>query len=490
VSKKRRTPETHDCAWKRAAVELERKVAEQDQRLLEQDKTLAAANLRLAELERMFQRRSERSKKMPPIVKPSPSREAQTELRKARETVRAEQMEVVVEVVPVAKEDAQCKHCGDTSLRPMGDGKVSTQIEYVAAHFRKRVTKRETLVCACGKHIVTAPAPERWSEGTRYDPSFVAHLVTQKCMASMPIYRLEKTFAQMGVPVARSTMNDLFYRAADKLAPLRDVLLQAIQEDFIVHLDETRLKMTEQKKASQVWALVGEKLTAYRFDLTRDGSVPLALLGKSRGVFVADSYSGYAPLASEGNRMRSGCMAHARRGFFEAGDVPEAVTAVALIGALYAVEHEAAARNIVGTKAHFELRALRSKPIFTLLMKLARHAAHAHGPKTLLGKAARYAFGNIRVLRRFLQDARIPLDNNLAENALRIIALGRKNFLFVHSKEAGEGLALLYSLTTSCARQKVNPINYLTDVLNRIDDTKKSNLRSLLPDRWTPKIEP
>jgi transposase len=256
----------------------------------------------------------------------------------------------------------------------------------------------------------------------------------------------------------------------------------------LAQLDETSIKMTQQKKSSQVWALVGEKLTAYRFDLTRGSQVPLELLGKSRGVFVADDYSGYTPLGNQGHRTRCGCMAHTRRGFFEAGDVPEATTALALIQSLYAVEHEAQAQNIVGTKAHQALRLSRSKPIFTLLMKLSRHLEHAHGPKTILGKAARYAFSNLRELKRFLYDARIPLDNNWAKNALRIIAVGRKNFLFVQSKEAGEDLALLYSLTTSCARSNVNSIHYLTDVLDRIDDTKQSQLRDLLPDRWKPKL--
>jgi transposase len=488
VTRKTRTAETHDCAWKSEALELKDKFSDAEQRLADAERRSAVLALRLAELERMFKRRSEKSKKMPPIVKPSPSRAKQNELRRAREEIREAQMETIVEVLPVAEEDKRCTHCGDTTLRAMGEGKISTRIEYVPGHFRKRITTQETLICRCGKHIVTAPVPARWSEGTRYDTSFVAHLATQKCLASMPLYRLEKTFAHMGLPMARSTMNDLFYRAADKLKPLRAVLLKAIQQDFLVQLDETSLKMTKQKKASQVWALVGEKLTAYRFDLTRGSEVPLELLGKSRGVFVADDYSGYSPLGKQGHRTRCGCMAHTRRGFFEAGDVPEATTALALIQSLYAVEHEAAERNIVGTREHLQLRVEHSKPIFTALMKLSRHTAHAHGPKTLLGKAARYAFSNLRSLRRFLQDARIPLDNNRAENALRIVALGRKNFLFVQSEEAGIGLALLYSLTASCARLNVNLIDYLTDVLGRIDDTKKSDLRNLLPDRWTPKI--
>jgi transposase len=167
--------------------------------------------------------------------------------------------------------------------------------------------------------------------------------------------------------------------------------------------------------------------------------------------------------------------------------VLEAETALALIAHLYRVEHEAEQDKVLGTDAHLAMRTQESKKIFTLLVKLSRRAAQQHGPKTLLGKAARYFYSNVGTLKRFLFDVRIPLDNNLAENALRTIALGRKNYLFVHSEEAGEGLALLYSLTTSCARSAVNPRAYFDDVLQRIDDTKVSELRNLLPDQWKPR---
>jgi transposase len=167
--------------------------------------------------------------------------------------------------------------------------------------------------------------------------------------------------------------------------------------------------------------------------------------------------------------------------------VLEAETALALIAQLYRVEHEAEAAKVRGTAAHLAMRKKESRKIFTLLLTLSRAVTKTHGPKTLLGKAARYVCSNVRTLKPFLFDARIPLDNNLAENALRTLALRRKNYLFVHSEEAGKGLALLYSLTTSCVRSGVNPLAYLEDVLARIDDTKVSDLRALLPDQWKPR---
>ena len=108
----------------------------------------------------------------------------------------------------------------------------------------------------------------------------------------------------------------------------------------------------------------------------------------------------------------------------------------------------------------------------------------------MLGRAARYTWNNQLQLSRALRDARIPLDNNRAENALRVIALGRKNFLFVHSEDAGKELALLYSLVVSCTRVGVNPVEYLADVLARIDKTADDGFAELLPDRWKPPPKP
>jgi transposase len=248
--------------------------------------------------------------------------------------------------------------------------------------------------------------------------------------------------------------------------------------------------MTKQASKAFIWTFVGQSLTGYRFDLTRGGDVPIDVLGESTGVVVCDDYRGYDPLAKKGNRRRCGCLAHARRKFFEAGDVPEAREALDLIGGIYRIEHEAERREIVGSPGHLALRREFARPLFVRLLLLCRELRRAHAPKTLLGRAARYTWRNMRELGRFLRDARIRPDNNPAENALRIVALGRKNFLFVHSEEAGKELALLYSLVVSCTRVGVNPVEYLTDVLDRIDKTADDGFAALLPDRWRPPPKP
>jgi transposase len=462
----------HGCEWRVFAQHLSGEVD--------------SLKAQVAALQRAFGKRSEKRPKMPPIARPPKAAEQTVAERRALAVLRAERVETEHHNVPVPDADKKCLVCGGTTFRAVGDGKECSIYEYVPGYLRRTVLHRETVACRCGGCVLTAPAPDRWSDKTRYAASFVAHLVVSKCLVVTPIYRLEKAFARMGMPIPRSTMNDLFRRAAVKLEPLRAPLFDAIRSDYLVHADETSFKMTRQASKAFMWTFAGEKLTAYQFALTRGGDVPVAALGESKGALVCDDYRGYDPLVRYGHRARCGCHAHSRRGFFEAGKAPEAEEALALIAGLYHVEHEAERLGIVGSDAHLTLRRTHARPLFVRLLLIVRDLRRHHGPKTLLGRAARYTWRNQRVLGRFLRDARIPLDNNLAENAMRIIALGRKNFLFVHSEEAGKELALLYSLVVSCERSGVNPVAYLTDVLGRIDDARRKDLPELLPHRWKP----
>lgn len=463
----------HACGWKAYAQSLADK--------------LAALESKLAILERAaFGKKSEKTKKMPPVAKPAKTREHAAERRNELALLRSERTETVEQTTKVADEDKRCHACGGTNFRKVGDGKACEVWEYVAGYFRRNRLVRETVACRCGGCVITAPAPGRWSKNTRYASSFVAYLVVSKCLVVTPHYRLEQLFARTGVPMARSTMNELFHRAAQKLERLRTPLFEAIKRDYLVHADETSFKLTSQQSKAFVWAFVGQQLTGYHFATNRGGSVPVEVLGDSTGALLCDDYRGYDPVERSGRRRRCGCLAHLRRKFFEAGDVPTAREALDLIAFLYGVEHEAERRGVLGSAEHLELRRRFSRPAFLQLMLLARATRRVESPKTLLGRAAAYACKNFGDLRRFLEDARIPLDNNPAERALRLVALGRKNFMFVHTENAGRNLALLYSLVVSCTRVNVNPIEYLADVLDWIDGVPDHQLDELLPHRWKP----
>lgn len=401
--------------------------------------------------------------------------------RKARESLATE-----IVPVPVPPEDRSCPSCGNEELKPVGHGTPSVTLVYIASHFRRRIYQRETLSCSCGKHIVTAPCPDKVADRSLYSASFLAALVVQKCEDGIPIYRMEKQFERLGIPIARSTMTDLFHRAASLLSPIARRILVRIAASEIVFADETSLKMQSSDKRAFVWTFLGDDLTGFVFSPTRSGDVPVSVLGESQGELMADLYTGYNAITIPGRRRRAGCLAHARRKIFEAKAEPAAAVALEIIRDIYVVEHDAREAGVEGTANHLALRTERSLPLMARLLVWARAERRRHGPKTLLGKAAGYIVRNRKPLTRFLRVAKLPPDNNRSEAALRRVALGRKNFLFVGHEEAGENLAGLYSVVASCVQNAVNPVDYITDVLERIVSHPNSDIDALLPDRWSP----
>lgn len=398
-------------------------------------------------------------------------------------------------VIPVPPTSTACPKCGGTCDRPVGNGKSTTTIEYIPGYFVQREIIQEKRACRCGEHIVTAPPLPRPLDKSLYGPGFIAYIITMKCGDSLPLYRLAKQFLRMGIPIVRSTLNDLFHRAADKLKPLYSRLLEIIAYSEIVQADETPMLMQRLNRKGYLWTFLTEHpdpLIAYRFAGSRSGETPSQVLGGTRGELVVDAYSGYNAVTQPDGRERDGCLAHVRRYFFDAMSTApaEARRAMDLILAVYRVEHEALARRIVRSAEHLALRQSRSRAAMEEFHEWLLAEQPKHLPKGPLGEAIRYAINQWSALTRFLDDARIPVDNNRAESALRVIALGRKNFLFVGDEDTGENLAGLYSLVATCEANRVDPITYLQDVLMRIDDHPIHRLDDLLPHRWRPPPAP
>jgi transposase len=414
----------HDCGWKAYAKA--------------QDKKLAAMMTKLEALERRVAgHKSEKRKgaKLPPPIPPAPADPKETAAKRAA-AAELRDAKLVVEITPVAVPAAErsCTSCGNAKLRRVGAGKVSSVIEYVRPHFRRRVYRRETLACRCG-HIVTAPAPDRVGEKTRYAPSFVAHLVVTKCNDSIPQYRLEKSYKQIGILISRSTMCDLFHRAACELRPLYEAALGLIPAAADVHADETSIRQQGLDKRAFLWGFVAPEAIVYRYAPSRSGETARKVLGESTGRLVVDQFTGYNAVTKPGRRLRAGCLAHARRKLFEQREHPETKEALDIIGAIYGVEHEARSAKILGTDEHLASRKQRSRPLFARLLCWARRHRDSFEPRSGMGRAMRYILRNFRELGRFLRFASIPPDNNVAEAALRRVALGRNyaGFLIMRS---------------------------------------------------------
>ncbi len=436
-----------------------------------------------------------KSEKLPPVTQELREGahvdfEAVLKKRRERQKVKAELAKETVHY-PVPETRRRCPKCGRTDqLRPLGEGKVTTLYDYKPARFIVREEVRETLSCRCGEGIVTADGPVHWQEKSRYSAAFVAHVITAKCADSIPLYRLEKEFKRLGVPMARSSMTDMFHVSAELLRPLSERLLALVREAPVVHADETSLKVLDEDKCRTgfVWnfrTTESKPLIAYRFSPSRSGETPKQILGGTTGALVVDGYTGYNAVTDVNGRERVACHAHVRRYFFDAlPTAPEAQRALDLIRELYRVEHAAFEARIVGTPQHLALRREKSAPVRAELKAWLDQAQGQHPPKSPLGTAIRYTLNHWEMLSRFIDDARIPLDNNPAEAALRRVALGRKNFLFVGNDAAGENLAGLYSLVATCEANGVNPLAYLADVIIRIHEHPNSRIDELLPHNW------
>lgn len=471
--------EDHDCAWKVHAERL--------------DGELTSVKDQLAQLQRhIFGKRSE---KMPPVASElkKTGTPADAEKAKQKREDRAKQKRElparqILHAVPPEKR--HCPSCGSHDLRPLGKGKVTAIYERIRECFERQEHVQEVLTCRCGEGVVTAEAPVKPFEKTQYGPELIAHLVVSKCADSIPLYRLEKMYARGGVPLARSTMVDLFHRIAEEVVPLTTRLLAIIASRELVLADETPVKVMAPKKCRRgfMWTFLtpGDKpLIGYRFSPSRSGKTPSEVLGASKGTLLVDGYTGYNEVTTPERRERAGCWAHARRKFFDAlPTAPAAQRALDLILDLYRVEHDARAEGVSRSEKHLAMRQARSKLVLEQIKSCLAEQLPLHPPKSPMGMAIRYSRNQWTALCRFINDPQIPLDNNASEGALRVVALGRKNFLFVGHDQAGENLAGLYSLVATCEANGINPQEYLADVIMRVSAHPQAKIDELLPHHW------
>ena len=478
------TPPDHDCAWREEAERLQSEVADLKSRFNQLEHLLKTTHRRHL---------GPKSERMPGIDKAMGTRADPEETQRKRRESKAARSKLPKEVIvhPVPPEERHCPKCGGHELKSVGAGRVTSVVEYVPPKFILQEHIQETLSCPCGEHIVTAKAPRRVFEKSSYGPGFIAHLITAKCADTIPIYRQVREYQRLGIPISRSTMTDLFHQAARELAPLALRNLELIAKEEVVHGDETSMRVQAKGKCRNgfVWTFRSGKKIGFWFAPTRSGDVPVKVLGETEGTLIVDGYSGYNQVTTPGKRQRAGCHAHARRYLFDAlPTAPEAEKGLEIILDLYRVEYEAQELGIVGTAAHLRLRKKKSKAIREKLRQWLESEQPKHLPKSPMGVAIRYILGpkNWKALGRFLEDARVPLDNNPAESALRRLALGRRVYMFVGNDQAGQDLACLQSLVASCEAHGLNPTQYLADVLMRVQWQPQSQLEDLLPQNWRP----
>lgn len=422
----------------------------------------------------------ERERRRKARKKSEPKRKANRKLRKNLPVLR-ERVKVAAEQLPegLTLDD----------FRELPDGEIIRRVDHVREHLVMIEYELQTLASKSGGHIIKAAAPAGVVDGGHYGPGIYAHVITAKCADSLPLHRIQSMMERAGAPIARSTLCALFHRGAELLEPIYERTLEIAKHDPYLHADETTLKVQQEGGCLRgwIWALLSRQAIAYVFDTSRSGAVAKKLLDGTQGFLVIDGYSAYDGVTTDLGRTRVGCWAHSRRKFFEAmSSVPEAREVLELIVELYRIEHRAAEGDILGTEAHLALRDHESRKVLTLIDAWVGERKDRFPPKSQMGKALTYATNQRAALSRFLDDAKLPLDNNFAERGLRIFALGRKNFLFAGHVEGAQNLAVLQSIVATCRLHGVNPYEYVKDILLRIQTHPVQDIDELLPWNWKP----
>jgi transposase len=403
-------------------------------------------------------------------------------------------------VVQPSAEECTCPECGE-QRKSIGED-VSHRLELEPARFYVQVEKRPKLACPrCKEGVASAPAGEAPLPGALPGPGLLAQLLVGKYRDGLPLYRQQGIFdKRYGVRLPASTLGDWVAGASDGLPPLVALLKRRTLADFLLHTDDTGVRVLDKDdargvKRGHLWPYVGQGGNVF-VEYTPDwsGQGPQAVLADFHGYLVVDGYKGYEALFGPASpRTEVGCWMHARRGFeraWQAGDA-RGGTVLALVQKLYAVERQASAVGLppeasLTPEARLALRLEKSAPVYAELFDLLEQWAPHVPPKTPLGKAIAYARNRYVPLGRFLEDGRVPVDNGEVERLIRMIALGRKNWLFLGSDAAGHRAASVYSLVLSCYRLGMDPWAYFRDVLPKLGDTRfpASRLGELLPEAW------
>ncbi len=401
-------------------------------------------------------------------------------------------------VQDIPEEEKVCG-CGK-ALKHIGDD-VTERIDcqpssmFVNAYVRPKYACSDCNCDGCG--IKQAPAPEGPIERCEADAGMLAKVIVDKFEHHLPLYRQEQILGRSGVEISRQTMADWLEGCARALTPLYELKRLCILADDLVLNDDTTVDMRDGPepgiRQARFWATVGGKdlrYTLYNFTLGRSADGPETFFKDYKGYFVSDAYAGYNRLFKPpkedipANILNAACWAHARRYFVKAQDTaPRAgMEILSMIALLYKIEAEIRHLPPDEKKA---IRQKKSKVIIDGKIKPWLDAGLiAHLPQSEMRKAIGYMLGIWKELQTYLLDGRIPIDNNLAENAIRPIALGRKNWLFVGSEAGGHAAAILMTFCATCRKNKINTWAYLKDVLQRINAHPVKRLHELLPDQW------
>jgi transposase len=445
------------------------------------ERQIEQLELKLEELE------ANRSEQAPPLEQPSPT--PRTASKPARRPLPPH---LPREFKTHEPEQPCCPECGGT-LSKLGED-VSEVLEYIPESFKVIRHVRPKLSCTACDVIVQAPAPSRPIERGIAGPALLAHVLTSKYCDHLPLHRQNAIYARQGVDLEDSTLADWVGASSRLVQPLVEALRRYVLGGNKLHADDTPVPVLApgngKTKTGRLWTYVRDDRPAgdtaapavwFSYSPDRKGEHPQQHLRDFTGTLQADAYAGFNQLYENGRIQEAACWAHVRRKFYElmeAHKSPIATEAVERIAALYAIENEIRGR---APDERRQVRQARSRPLLDAMHDWLEASLAKLSKKSDTSAAIRYALALWGALVRFCDDGRIEIDNNIAERALRTVAIGRKNYLFAGSDRGGERAATFYSLIGTAKLNGLDPEAYLRELLTRIADHPVNRIAELLP---------
>ena len=382
-----------------------------------------------------------------------------------------------------------CPHCHE-KLKKIAEQIVERLEREPATLVVQQFIKAVYACVNCHECVKVAETPSAPIEKGLAGPGLLAQTIVNKYADHLPLERQSSIYAREGVELAPSTLGEWIGVSADLLKPIVDELELEVRRSKVIHFDETRIRVMEpgrgETRPAGIAAYIGDDEhpgVVYRFSPNLSKDDLYAFLGSFEGFLQADADRGYDKLYTPGKRIEAACWAHARRQFFDSipTDPVNARGAIAWIRTLYDVE------DVSRGRPPNEILALRQERALPVLVKFEpwlKEIGASVLPKSPMGRAIGYTLRNWAALRRYTEDGRLAIDNNVAERALRQVAVGRKNWLFAGSDDGGRRAAIHLTLVQTCKRVGVNPWEYLRDVLMRVSTTPESAVADLMPHRW------
>lgn len=374
---------------------------------------------------------------------------------------------------------------------------ITEELECVPARFfikryiRYKYAPKKQVLADIKTKILIGELPERVIDKGIPGASLLALILIDKYQDHLPLYRQRQRFLRENIPIASSTLEGWVRQALQKLQILYEHLLADTLSKGYLQVDESPIPVLDKNKKGRThqgyyWVYHNPLDEILFFDYQPGrGNKAAHLLNDFKGYLQTDGYSVYEKLvkARKGELVHLACWAHARREFEKALSEDKASAEIALgyIQQLYAVEREAKAQSAGERK---NLRLEKSLPLINAMGKWMLAKAKSTLPKSQLGKALQYSIKRWPELSNYLLDGHLQIDNNLVENAIRPVALGRKNYLFAGSHDAAKRAAVIYSLLAICKKHHINPYDWLKHTLENIMTTNIQNIKSLYPQNW------